>query len=54
MTKSDEEKQPAQVPGDAESPPKGETDRTAEHAVRRIDVTEPVQSGETEPSSKSS
>lgn len=44
MTKSDEDKQPAQVPGDAESPPKSETDRTAERAVRHSDATEPVQS----------
>jgi hypothetical protein len=44
MAKSDEGKQPAQVPGDAESPPKDETDRTVEHAVRHIDATEPVQS----------
>jgi hypothetical protein len=48
MTKSDEGKQPAQVPGDAESPPEGETDRTAERAVRHTDATEPVQSEETE------
>jgi hypothetical protein len=44
MAKSDEAKKPAQVPGDAESPAKGETDRTAERAVRRSDPTEPAQS----------
>jgi len=54
MTKSDEGKQPAQVPGDAESPPKGETDRTAERAVRHTDATEPVQSEGTEPRRKPS
>jgi hypothetical protein len=48
MTKPDEGKQPAQVPGDAESPPKGETDRTAERAVRHTDATEPVQSPQKE------
>jgi hypothetical protein len=46
MTKADEGKQPAQVPGDAESPPKGESDRTAERAVRHTDATEPVQSAD--------
>jgi hypothetical protein len=44
MAKSDEAKQPAQVPGDAESPAKGETDRTVERAVRKTDPTEPAQS----------
>ena len=43
MAKSDEAKQPAQVPGDAESPAKGEADRTAERAVRKTDPTEPTQ-----------
>jgi hypothetical protein len=54
MTKADEGKQPAQVPGDAESPPKAETDRTAERAVRHIDATEPVQSARKEASRKPS
>jgi hypothetical protein len=54
MTKADEGKQPAQVPGDAESPPKGETDRTAERAVRHTDATEPVQSAQKEPGPKPS
>jgi hypothetical protein len=54
MTKSDEGKQPAQVPGDAESPPRGETDPTAERAVWQIDATEPVPSGQKESSRKPS
>jgi len=44
MPKSDEAKQPAQVPGDAESPAKGETDRTTGRAVRQSDPSEPTQS----------
>jgi hypothetical protein len=54
MTKSDAGKQPAQVPGDAESPPTGEIDPTAERAVRQIDATEPVPSGQKEPGRKPS
>jgi hypothetical protein len=54
MTKSDEGQQPAQIPGDAESPPKAEADQTAERAVRHSDTTEPVQSEATEPGRKSS
>jgi len=54
MTKADEGTQPAQVPGDAESPPKGETDRTAERAVRHTDATEPVQGGQKKPGSEPS
>jgi len=54
MARADEGKQPAQVPGDAESPPKGETDRTAERAVRHTDATEPVQSAQKEPGPKPS
>jgi hypothetical protein len=54
MAKSDEAKQPAQVPGDAESPAKGETDRTIERAVRHTDPTEPAQSEQQEPGRKSS
>jgi hypothetical protein len=38
-------KQPAQVPGDAESPPKGETSQTIRDAIRQSDPTEPVQTG---------
>jgi hypothetical protein len=45
MTKPDEAKQqPAQAPGDAESPAKGETDRTIERGIRHTDPTEPAQS----------
>lgn len=44
MERPDEAQQPAQVPGDAESPPKGESDQTAERANRHTDPTEPVQS----------
>jgi hypothetical protein len=44
MANTEQAKQPAQVPGDAESPPQEETDRTAERAIRHADVTEPVQS----------
>ena len=44
MATSDEGKQPAQVPGDAESSAKGETDQTVERAVRHTDRTEPEQS----------
>jgi hypothetical protein len=54
MAKPDEAKQPAQVPGDAESPAKGETDRTIERAVRHTDATEPVQSEQQEPGRKPS
>ncbi len=45
MAKADEAK-PAQVPGDAESPAKGKTDRTIEEAIRHSDKTEPVQSAQ--------
>ena len=34
-------KQPAQVPGDAESPPKDEKDSTPGKAIRHTDPTEP-------------
>jgi len=34
---------PAQVPGDAESPPRSEPDRTAGEAVKHTDRTEPTQ-----------
>ncbi|HEY7580696.1 MAG TPA: hypothetical protein VH855_24150 [Acetobacteraceae bacterium] len=54
MAKSDEAKQPAQVPGDAESPAKGETDRTIERAVRHTDATEPAQSAQKESDRKPS
>ena len=39
------EKSPAQVPGDAESPPQNESDPTAKEAIRHIDKTEPTQGG---------
>jgi hypothetical protein len=48
MTRHTQSEQPAQVPGDAESPAKGKTDRksdrTIEQAIRHSDKTEPVQS----------
>ena len=37
-------KQPAQVPGDAESPPRDEKDATPSIANRHTDPTEPVRS----------
>jgi len=40
MAKPDEAEQPAQTPGDAESPSKNESDATIEQAVRNIDKTE--------------
>ena len=43
MTASPTEKSPAQVPGDAESPPEGKTDPTIKRAIRHTDRTEPVQ-----------
>ncbi len=43
MPETSTEKSPAQVPGDAESPPKGNTDATAKRAIRHTDETEPVQ-----------
>lgn len=43
---------PAQVPGDAESPPRSEPDRTAERAIRHPDRTEPVQSPNPQPTPK--
>ena len=43
MTASPAEKSPEQVPGDAESPPKRQTDATAKRAIRHTDETEPVQ-----------
>lgn len=54
MAKSDEAKQPAQVPGDAESPAKGQADRTVERAVRKTDPTEPAQSEQEDPGRKPS
>lgn len=48
MTK-DEGKQPAQVPGDAESPPQGKTDRTVQEAIRHSDKTEPIPSAQKQP-----
>lgn len=44
MAKSDEAKQPAQVPGDAESPAKEERDPTIERGTRHTDPSEPAQS----------
>ena len=46
------DRQPAQVPGDAESPPKDAPDRTAERAIRRTDKTEPVQTERKDPRRK--
>ncbi len=43
MAQSDERKQPSQVPGEAEAPPKSERDPSTERAVRHSDKTEPVQ-----------
>jgi hypothetical protein len=43
---------PAQVPGDAESPPRSEADRTAENAVKHTDRTEPAQSRQDSPAGK--
>jgi hypothetical protein len=37
---------PAQVPGDAESPPRSEADRTARKAVNHSDPTEPEQASQ--------
>ena len=48
MPESTDKKQPAQVPGDAESPSKAEQDRTASHAVTHSDKTEPTQSQQTD------
>jgi hypothetical protein len=36
---------PAQVPGDAESPPKGKESPAAKQAPNRVDPTEPTQAG---------
>jgi hypothetical protein len=44
--------QPAQVPGDAESSPKNEQDRTTERAISHIDKTEPVQTEREAPDRK--
>jgi hypothetical protein len=38
-----QDKKPAQVPGDAESPPQGSLDKTVHDAIQRSDPTEPVQ-----------
>lgn len=43
---------PAQVPGDAESPPRAEPDRSAERAVQHTDPTEPVPSQQDQPGRK--
>ena len=42
MAKPEGKKQPAQVPGDAESPPQGENDPTIRDAIDQVDKTEPV------------
>lgn len=39
--------EPAQVPGDAESPPKGEQDPVVKEGVRHPDKTEPEQTART-------
>lgn len=44
MPQAIDKKQPAQVPGDAESPPSSEADPNAARAVTRTDRTEPTQS----------
>jgi hypothetical protein len=41
------ENKPAQVPGDAESPPLGEKDSVVAEGVKRTDKTEPVQGAQT-------
>jgi hypothetical protein len=46
MDAQSDKKQPAQVPGDAESPPKGAGRKTAAEAIRHSDPTEPVQSAQ--------
>ena len=38
-------KQPAQIPGDAESPPRDEKDTTTSEAIRHTDPTEPERAG---------
>ncbi len=43
MAKQEQAGQPAQVPGDAESPVNSEADDTAKNGIRHIDETEPVQ-----------
>ncbi|HUN40114.1 MAG TPA: hypothetical protein VMU81_07475 [Acetobacteraceae bacterium] len=43
MPQEAETQTPAQVPGDAESPPRSEADRTARKAVNQTDRTEPTQ-----------
>ena len=47
MPESTDKKQPAQVPGDAESPAKADQDRNAGHAVEHSDKTEQTQSEQT-------
>lgn len=49
MPQSSEASRPAQVPGDAESPPRSEADRTANNAIRHSDKTEPTQSKPQQP-----
>lgn len=46
-------KEPAQVPGDAESPPKGEQDPVVKEGVKHPDKTEPVQTARTASGDKS-
>ncbi|HTW70925.1 MAG TPA: hypothetical protein VME47_13630 [Acetobacteraceae bacterium] len=43
MPQQSETQKPAQVPGDAESPPRREPDHTAGKAVNETDRTEPTQ-----------
>ena len=52
MPSSAKPSKPAQVPGDAESPPRAEPDRSAEPAVTHTDPTEPVQSERQPPARK--
>jgi hypothetical protein len=40
------EQQPEQMPGDAESPPKGTVDPAVQEAMGHTDKTEPVQSAQ--------
>ena len=48
MAAEAEQKQPAQVSGDAESPPKGQSDQSIAESIRHTDKTEPVQAGQTD------
>ncbi len=53
MAKPEEAARPAQVPGEAESPAQGKTDRTVKDAIRHTDKTEPAKSSRDEPERQS-